>query len=260
MTHDDRMPSREEIERGKEAIRETLCCPYCGERLSKWAVPQTLWTTWPNEFMYICFNDRCPYFVRGRESMAQMGNAGSYRLMYDPVTDTCQPVPVLNRRALRDGIVDESKECQEPEPEVSQEMVVGAWKLVSFEEWGVGGEPIRPSGDSPTGFLIYGRDGRMSVQNQDADGTLRLSAEPLCRRGQTRQVALEALGAYNGRYEIESGNRILHHIDVSLHANWVGLTQERIVRIEGDRLTLVSPPLLIDEREVVAYMTWERAG
>ena len=61
---------------------------------------------WENEFMHICFNDACPYLVRGWDVMNKQGNRGiSYRLMYDPLRDRFMPVPC--RVALRDGIMDE---------------------------------------------------------------------------------------------------------------------------------------------------------
>ena len=95
------------VDERKQEVGKTLCCPHCGDELKKWEVPQHCFTEWPNEYMYICFNDECPYFVRGWDSMAKQMNPGSYRLMYDPLTDTCQPVPVYNRNTLRDGIMQE---------------------------------------------------------------------------------------------------------------------------------------------------------
>jgi len=99
--------SKEEIEQRKRDIKNTLGCPYCGERLKKWQVPQTAFTEWPNEFMYVCINDECPYFVRGWDVMAAMGNRCSYRLMYDPLTDCCQPISVFNASNLKDGVIEE---------------------------------------------------------------------------------------------------------------------------------------------------------
>lgn len=96
-----------DIEEKKKRIRDTLACPYCGVELKKWRVPQTPFTEWPNEFQYICFNDECGYYVRGWDSMESQGNPGSYRLMYNPFTDSCHPIPVFNHLTLRDGIVDE---------------------------------------------------------------------------------------------------------------------------------------------------------
>jgi len=94
------------IQKNKKRIKDTLSCPYCGIKLEKWKVPQTPFTEWPNEFLYICFNDECPYYVRGWSSMESQGNPGSYRLMYNPTTDSCHPIPVFNRMTLRDGIMD----------------------------------------------------------------------------------------------------------------------------------------------------------
>ena len=101
------MPSREEIDRRKKEVKNTLCCPYCGDRLKKWAVPQGMENPWPNEFLYVCLNDDCPYFLRGWSVMETLGNKCSYRLMYDPLTDNCQPLPVPNSRVIKDCIIEE---------------------------------------------------------------------------------------------------------------------------------------------------------
>lgn len=91
-----------------KAIKKSLQCPYCGEKMKKWAIPQGPFTEWDNEFMYICFNDDCPYLVRGWEVMAGQGNRGiSYRLMYYPEKEVCTPVPVFSLQALRESLVEE---------------------------------------------------------------------------------------------------------------------------------------------------------
>ena len=100
-------PGREEVEQKKACIKETLCCPYCDQKLSKWEVPDNPFCqTWDNEFMYICFNDDCPYFVRGWDKMYRDTLQGmSYRLMYNPEKDRCMPIPVPSHQALKDGII-----------------------------------------------------------------------------------------------------------------------------------------------------------
>ena len=105
----DKEHIRREVERRKKEVKDTLCCPYCGDKLSKWEVPQTIFTEWPNEYLYVCFNDNCPYFERGWEAMAAQGNTCSYRLMYDPITDSCGPIPVFNRNMLKDNIIEDSE-------------------------------------------------------------------------------------------------------------------------------------------------------
>ena len=95
-----------EIEKKKLMIKDTLRCPYCDTPLKKWEVPQSLFIQWPNEYFYICFNDDCPYFLQGWEAMSAQGRHCSYRLMYDDMTNSCQPAPVVNRETLRDGIIE----------------------------------------------------------------------------------------------------------------------------------------------------------
>ena len=98
-----------ELRKRKAVIKETLLCPYCEEKMQKWAVPNNPFAyTWDNEFMYICFNDSCPYYVRGWDFMYKEGNRGvSYRLMYNPEKDCCAPIPVPTPGALREGIIDD---------------------------------------------------------------------------------------------------------------------------------------------------------
>jgi hypothetical protein len=96
-----------QVEQRKKTVAQTLRCPHCDQRLNKWAVPQTPFTEWDEEFMYICFNDRCPYLLRGWDAMERQGNRGfSYRLMYNPGNDRCTPVPIPSLGALRESIVD----------------------------------------------------------------------------------------------------------------------------------------------------------
>lgn len=98
--------SREEIERRKSRVAETLRCPYCNERMGKWEVPDTPFIQWDNEYVYVCFNNACPYMVEGWDVMREQGNPGfTYRLMYDPDRNSFKPVPDISLRALRDTVI-----------------------------------------------------------------------------------------------------------------------------------------------------------
>jgi SAM-dependent methyltransferase len=100
---------QETFDRRKRSIKSTLRCPHCGEKMLKWAVPDNPFAvTWDNDFMYICFNDACPYYVRGWDFMYREGNGDcSYRLMYNAEKDCCMPIPVPTPKALRESIVEE---------------------------------------------------------------------------------------------------------------------------------------------------------
>jgi len=96
---------RKEGQEGQD-IRDTLCCPHCGERMNKWEPPNSPFSTWDTDYLYICFNDECPYVMRGWGAMDRQGNRGmSYRLMYDPRRDSCLPIPIISLHVLREGIV-----------------------------------------------------------------------------------------------------------------------------------------------------------
>ncbi len=71
-------------------------------------------------------------------------------------------------------------------------------------------------------------------------------------------AAVETYISYSGRYEM-AGDRVRHHIDVSLFPNWTGVTQERILSLTGDTLRLSTPPLLIKGKVQTAHLVWKRA-
>ena len=91
----------------RQLVSETLCCPHCDSKLTKWQVPDSPFNEWPSQYQYLCFNDDCVYFQRGWHTMASQGNFGSYRFMFDPTTGGCHNVLVLSPTALREGIVED---------------------------------------------------------------------------------------------------------------------------------------------------------
>jgi hypothetical protein len=83
-------------------------CPHCGAKLVRWENPQL--SNWTGGFQHVCFNDECPYFVRGWRWMNERFSVNaSYRFRYDPATGETGPLPVWSRDALRANILPEEE-------------------------------------------------------------------------------------------------------------------------------------------------------
>ncbi|MBU1320658.1 MAG: ogr/Delta-like zinc finger family protein [candidate division Zixibacteria bacterium] len=80
-------------------------CPHCGVKMLKWAAPAE--TSWGSDIQYVCFNDDCPYYVKGWEWMkGHYEQNVSYRHKYNPQTGELGPIPVWSSEALRNCIVE----------------------------------------------------------------------------------------------------------------------------------------------------------
>lgn len=77
--------------------------------MRRWANPDGV--SWTGGFQYVCFNDDCPYFVRGWNWMKEHYNvAGSYRHRLDPETGQSGPLPVWSAEDFRGNIIPDSEE------------------------------------------------------------------------------------------------------------------------------------------------------
>jgi len=85
--------------------KEVKVCPHCGSRLKLWEPPDN--STWSSNQL-VCFNDECPYFVRGWDHMMKtMEVKASYRYRYDPANGADGPLPCWSYEAHKDHIVED---------------------------------------------------------------------------------------------------------------------------------------------------------
>ena len=72
-----------------------------------------------------------------------------------------------------------------------------------------------------------------------------------------RAAAAAGSVSYCGRYELRDG-AVVHHVELSLFPNWVGVEQVRFDRVAGDELTITTGAVRIGG-ESVSRLVWERA-
>ena len=83
-------------------IKKHLRCPYCEAKLEKWDCPDSPLAAFNTEFIYVCVNRECSYFLgslEDNESSGAMG--GAYCLVYDPSRGWFGPMPARGGPASR---------------------------------------------------------------------------------------------------------------------------------------------------------------
>ena len=88
-------------------------CPHCGQALLPFALPEA--GGWETPFQLACFNDDCPYYLRGWAWMEEKyGVRCSYRHRLDPATGIGSPLPVWSPTAIRDRILEADVDVARP--------------------------------------------------------------------------------------------------------------------------------------------------
>jgi hypothetical protein len=141
----------------------------------------------------------------------------------------------------------------------SKDALVGTWKLISATNLSETGEVMTKDalGHSPTGFLTYTPDGRMTVITA-YDGRKPFSALPASV--EERAQAYATFIAYAGTYTV-SGDRVIHHVQVAHRQDWVNTDQVRvIVKLEANRLTLRTSRIVLPTKgsTITQEVVWER--
>ncbi len=133
---------------------------------------------------------------------------------------------------------------------------LGTWRLVSVETRKEGGEVYRRG--RRTGYLMYSGDGYMSVAFMKEGRPSFASGDIRGGTVEEKVAAVDGYTSYCGRFEVE-GDRVLHHIEVSLFPNWIGETQARTYELKGDQLTLSTPLMPVGGIQLSTHLIWERA-
>jgi Lipocalin-like domain len=137
--------------------------------------------------------------------------------------------------------------------------LIGTWRLVSWENQSVDGQVSYPFGQDTLGYLLYTPAGYMFVALMRPHRTDFVSGDLLKGSPEEKIKAAETYISYCGQYEVQ-GDTVIHHVELSLFPNWSGGDQERLIELAGNRLILSARPMLLEGRQQIARLVWERVA
>ncbi|NJO42033.1 MAG: lipocalin-like domain-containing protein [Cyanobacteria bacterium CRU_2_1] len=143
--------------------------------------------------------------------------------------------------------------------------LLGIWRLASAIAIHSDGT-VEPEiyGANPSGYITYLPSGHMMVMFSRSDRSP-LSQEirsPLSQEIRSIPVkesaeAFYTFNAYAGRYTLK-GNTVIHHIEIASIPNRVDTQLTRTFILNGDRITLKTPPTPSDGVLKSFELMWER--
>lgn len=143
--------------------------------------------------------------------------------------------------------------------------LLGTWKLISAIAILPDGS-IEPDvyGANPVGYITYTPEGRMMVMFARSDrASFSIDVKsPLGKDIQKLPVAelaqaFTTFNAYAGTYKL-NGNTVTHHIEIASIPNRVDTDLVRTFSLNGNQVTLKTPPTLNDGISKVFELVWER--
>jgi hypothetical protein len=140
---------------------------------------------------------------------------------------------------------------------VSDNPLIGTWRLVSFEMRDEQGRVTHPLGPDAVGFITYAPDGHMAVQFGRANRARLAAGDWAGATPAEIATAARDYFAYCGSYEFREGE-VVHRVELSLMPNWIGAELVRLVTFDGERVAFSTPPTLVGGQEQIATLVWER--
>jgi hypothetical protein len=140
---------------------------------------------------------------------------------------------------------------------MSVDRFVGTWRLLSLEARTATGQVGFPLGNKAQGYLLYSGEGYMSAAIMQAQRAHFGSPDMQRTQSEEKLTAYDTYSSYCGRYEVQ-GQKVIHHIEVSLFPNWSGTSQERFFEFSEDRLTLSTAPMAYGGVEQRLFAVWQR--
>ena len=122
-----------------------------------------------------------------------------------------------------------------------KEQIVGTWTPVS-QYVDQDGKRLEPFGPNPKGIVVYDSNGRFVLVLQRASLPRFASSNRMTGSAEENKAIVQGSIAYFGSYSVdEKEQKINIHYDGSTYPNWDGEDQVRLISINGDELSMVSP-------------------
>jgi len=138
-------------------------------------------------------------------------------------------------------------------------ILVGAWKLITFEFQRSDNSIIYPYGKKARGSIIYTESGRYSAQLMRHDRPK--FAIPDQMQGTSEEIAAAFKGciSYFGTYEVDlEHHKIIHHVEGSIFPNMEGSKQIRTFEISDDHMTLTTPAFKLAGEKAIGILEWHK--
>ena len=135
--------------------------------------------------------------------------------------------------------------------------LLGAWKLKSLETRASDGSVSYPWGKEVLDYVIFSPEGYFCVAIMNANRKKFSSQDMKGGTVEDRANAADSYLSYCGPYGIER-DKFRVKVEVSLFPNWIGGIQERNFKIEGKTLFVSTAPPLVNGKEQVGYLIFER--
>lgn len=122
-----------------------------------------------------------------------------------------------------------------------KEQIVGTWTPVS-QYVDQDSKRLEPFGANPKGMVVYDGNGRFVLVSQRATLPRFESNNRMAGSPEENKAIVQGSIAYFGSYSVdEKEQKINIHYDGSTYPNWDGEDQVRLIAINGNELSIVSP-------------------
>lgn len=140
-----------------------------------------------------------------------------------------------------------------------RDRLVGTWRLLSYVGQGADGRETNDYGPTPLGRLMYDKAGRMSVHLTNPRRTPFASGDLFRPTPEELKNAFDGYFGYFGTFTVdEKAGMVTHHVEGASYPNYVGTDQRRFFTLEGDRLSLRTPPELVGGTDITYVVAWKR--